>query len=137
MHYLERILNALNGVRQTGPDTYSALCPAHQDKNPSLDIRYAGNKALVICRAGCTFGNIVQAMCLEPWEFFADAKPPRPIKGTTLNRRECKAMLEDESYLIKFAQATMQCGGELTAKDVERVLLANKRVRKLRGLLGL
>jgi hypothetical protein len=39
--------------KRLGVDHYVAQCPAHPDKNPSLDITKKNGKAVWICRAGC------------------------------------------------------------------------------------
>lgn len=51
---LTSILSHFNGVKQTGANTYMALCPAHDDKNPSLSIRYSDeeNRICLHCFAG-------------------------------------------------------------------------------------
>jgi hypothetical protein len=47
----EGIARALKG-RRVGPD-WIALCPAHDDRKPSLSIRQADDRVLVHCFAGC------------------------------------------------------------------------------------
>lgn len=37
-------------------------CPAHEDRSASLSWRLTGDKALVKCFAGCTFGEILRAV---------------------------------------------------------------------------
>jgi hypothetical protein len=48
-----------------------ALCPAHDDRNPSLSVAYKGEKALVKCHAGCETEAILDALAL-PWEDLFD-----------------------------------------------------------------
>ena len=55
-------LDRLQGVRKAG-NGWKALCPAHDDKNPSLSVTEgAGDKVLVTCFAGCTFEAIRDAL---------------------------------------------------------------------------
>ncbi|HMP75790.1 MAG TPA: AAA family ATPase [Kiritimatiellia bacterium] len=52
---------ALNAKRT--PSGWRALCPAHDDHAPSLDIAEGdGGRALVVCRAGCTQADVVGAL---------------------------------------------------------------------------
>jgi putative DNA primase/helicase len=44
------------------PSTGRCHCPAHDDKRPSLQVTQSGDKALVICRAGCAQGDIINAL---------------------------------------------------------------------------
>lgn len=135
-----QLLSRLDKVRETGSDKWIACCPAHPDKNPSLSVRECPDGTLLVkCWAGCTASEITSAVGLELRHLF----PPKPYQHiprkdglTYAQRRKYIALLREESYLIKFAQGVMACNGEITPDDAERVLLADQRVRKLRGLLN-
>ena len=51
-----------------------ALCPSHNDENPSLTASCNSEKILVKCQAGCTFKEIVTALGMEQSQFFAKEK---------------------------------------------------------------
>ena len=51
--------------KKTG-DGYKALCPAHEDRNPSLSIKQGDSVVVVICFTGCTFEEIRAALGLVP-----------------------------------------------------------------------
>jgi len=52
------------------------VLPAHDDQNPSLDVReLADGRLLIICRAGCGSADIVDAVGLELSDLF-----PRDLK---------------------------------------------------------
>lgn len=57
----DQILPLLHGVRPTH-NGWMALCPAHDDKQPSLHIRDANGKLLLHCFAGCTFEEILVSL---------------------------------------------------------------------------
>ena len=48
---LNDVLQRLKGVKGNGGQ-YTALCPAHEDKNPSLAISEKEGKILLHCHAG-------------------------------------------------------------------------------------
>ena len=56
----ESIAMALGG-RKVG-DAWMALCPAHEDRDPSLSIRDADSGVLVHCHAGCTQEKVIAAL---------------------------------------------------------------------------
>lgn len=58
---IEDVLSQLHGVRPSGADKWTALCPAHPDKNPSLSIKRDGDRILLHCFAGCSFVDICAA----------------------------------------------------------------------------
>ncbi len=41
---LNEFIGYFKGVKQIGKNEYMALCPAHNDKNPSLSIGYASKR---------------------------------------------------------------------------------------------
>ena len=47
-----------------------AICPSHEDKNPSLTASLTSEKILVKCQAGCTFKEIVSALGMKQSQFF-------------------------------------------------------------------
>ena len=47
-----------------------AICPSHEDKNPSLTASLTSEKILVKCQAGCTFKEIVSAVGMKQSQFF-------------------------------------------------------------------
>jgi len=73
---LEKVKTTSNGIE--------ALCPAHDDKNPSLSASYIDETILVKCHAGCTFEEIVSAVGMDSSQFFAQEEktPPKTIEAT-------------------------------------------------------
>ena len=56
----ETIARALAG-RRAG-NGWTARCPAHDDRSPSLSIRNADGKVLVCCHAGCDQERVIAAL---------------------------------------------------------------------------
>ena len=56
------IAQGLNKSRQTGPNRYSACCPAHDDENPSLSITQASEIVLVHCHSGCSQHDVINRL---------------------------------------------------------------------------
>jgi putative DNA primase/helicase len=48
---LREFLGRLKGVRRSGSG-WMALCPVHEDHDPSLSIREDGGRILLYCHAG-------------------------------------------------------------------------------------
>jgi hypothetical protein len=64
------VLDRLEGVEQRG-EGYQALCPAHDDHEPSLSIaKGEDGRALLKCFAGCEAAEIVAALGLEMKDLF-------------------------------------------------------------------
>jgi hypothetical protein len=81
---LDALLTRLVGVRPRGPGRWSAKCPAHDDRSPSLSVREGERGVLLKCFSGCSLDEICRAVQIEPRELFYDARPdprasaPRP-----------------------------------------------------------
>ena len=69
---VQELLQRLKKVRPAGPGRWEALCPAHDDHNPSLSV-CEGRKGIVLkCHRDCTFNAITNALGVEPRELFYD-----------------------------------------------------------------
>jgi hypothetical protein len=75
---LEAVLSKLCKVRREGVG-WKALCPAHEDKNPSLSVRQVDGKTLIHCHAGCSAKAILAALAIEARDLFEDGSGGRQI----------------------------------------------------------
>src|SRR5690606_10424538 len=76
----EKVIAALESAgcnpKRSGKQ-WSARCPAHEDRNPSLSVSVGDDgRALVHCHAGCSAENVVQALGLK----MTDIMPERERK---------------------------------------------------------
>jgi hypothetical protein len=72
---IESVLSAVEQIterqpRRSGEDRWMALCPARDDRNPSLSIRDARGKVLVHCFAGCSTEAVLDALRLGWHDLF-------------------------------------------------------------------
>ena len=80
----QQLLGQLKKVRETSTG-WTACCPAHNDRNPSLSISTGkGGRILVNCHAGCTPKAIVEAVGLTEADLFepADESQQRQKQST-------------------------------------------------------
>ena len=64
MSELTEILAQLKGVKRVG-ENYLAICPAHNDRVPSLSITEKEGKLLMKCFAGCSFEDIMAKLKVD------------------------------------------------------------------------
>lgn len=75
----QSILSRLQQVKPTGAGKWSACCPSHNDKTPSLSISTGNDgRTLVNCFSGCTTENIVAALGLKMVDLFPPSDRPQP-----------------------------------------------------------
>ncbi len=68
---VQDILSRLSKVKGAGRNAWSALCPAHEDKKPSLSVGVGDDgKVLLHCHAGCELGDIAAAIGLQESDLF-------------------------------------------------------------------
>ena len=122
----DKLLSRLDKVRQVKPGKWTARCPAHDDKTPSMNITEVENgKLLVKCWVGCSVNEIIASVGLELRDLFpdSDSKPHRPGPS--------RAAIERERLVCVIAQSLIDQGTELTEEDRRRFELARDRLAGL------
>ena len=126
----EFLINQLSKVKRTGQGNYIALCPSHEDKNPSLAIRSTENgKILLKCFAGCSAHEIVSAVGLN----LSDLFPPKestyasPIKNPFPAAGVLRC-IQTESLIVATAACNIANGITLSEEDLRRLVLAATRI---------
>jgi hypothetical protein len=124
---ISALLSRLEKVRATGPLKWSACCPAHADKTPSLAVReMADGRVLVHCFGGCDIENIVGAVGMT----LADLMPERidhhfaPIRRPWTGDDALRA-LAAQTVVVGLVAADLMEGRPLTDADVERFSVAS------------
>lgn len=123
----DRVLGTLTGVRRTGPGRWSAICPAHADRRPSLSVReIEDGRLLVHCHAGCDVDRVVGALGLDLRDLFPGRSGRSPGEGAARERRPWSAA--DLLRLASFEASIVAIGicDAATGRrvDFDRVLLA-------------
>lgn len=126
---VDTLLSRLDKVRRSGPDSWMACCPAHEDKSASLSIRHTDDKTLIHCFAGCSVHEVVGAVGLD----IADLFPPRESHGKP-ERRPFPAMdalrgIAFEALVVSAAASALLAGHPFTPADRERLILAVERIQ--------
>ena len=59
----DELVARLEGARERGPGRWSARCPSHDDKSPSLSVREGDEGTVLLhCFAGCSALDICGAI---------------------------------------------------------------------------
>ena len=102
---IDKVLPHLERKRQTGPKSWMALCPAHDDRSPSLSVTEADDYSLLIH----DFGGCETEAVLRCWgmEFSDLYKPDEHIqrfkKGNHKQLRRDRLTLERSRYVANVA----------------------------------
>jgi len=107
----DSVLPLLEGVRpRSGPDKWTARCPAHDDGTPSLAITYTNGRLLLKCWAGCSINAIVWALGLNLAHLFDDSGPQ-----SIAERKTRRAV---NGFRAWRENATSEIGAELRSRDM-------------------
>ncbi len=109
---VEKLLAKLSGVKKSSPG-WTALCPAHEDRTPSLSVSEGDDgRALVKCHAGCKVEEVVVAIDLS----LADLMPTVTSRPSKFKSAKSKA--PDLESPVASAKASSTNGRTFrTAKD--------------------
>ena len=126
---VDTLLARLDGVKRTGPSTWLARCPAHDDRRPSLSIRDDGGCVLVHCYAGCATGEVLATVGLK----FDDLFPERPTHRRRPDRRPFPAIdvlraIVSDVLVVAVAGSHLGNGGVLNASDRAQLTAASARI---------
>ncbi len=93
----ETVQGAIPPKKVTHTGQYMALCPAHEDHNPSLSVTLgdSGN-VLVNCLAGCSVEAVVAAVGLKMSDLMADDSGRRPKK----TKKKQQGQKDDPGVLV-------------------------------------
>ncbi|MCX7241188.1 MAG: DNA primase [Burkholderiales bacterium] len=137
---IDQILSRLTKVRQRQPGQWSACCPAHADKSPSLSVRENPDGAVLInCLAGCDVHDVVAALGLELSDLFPPREQPTGAPRRIprlLTAGQALELLADEANFVAVVAGNIGGGVTLSPDDTERVLMAAARINYLRERTG-
>lgn len=126
----DTLLQRLDGVRSNGEGRWSARCPAHEDRSPSLSVRELDDgKILLHCFSGCDVAAVLSALGLDMAALF----PPREIQHGKPERRPFPAVdilkaIAFEATVVCVAASTLLAGEAFNNTDRDRLTLAAARI---------
>jgi hypothetical protein len=129
MTALNTVLSRLEKVQHIGSNRYKAICPAHDDRSPSLAIKDDSDRLLLHCFSGCETKDVLGAIGLT----FADIMPDKAMGNFKKVKKPFYAMdvlgiIKFEATLVYIYATEMAKGLKLTSTDKERLLLATSRI---------
>jgi hypothetical protein len=126
---LETLLSRLERVKGRN-GSYTACCPAHADKSPSLSIREEGGKIVLHCFAGCEVSAVIGAVGMDMTDLF----PPkqidyaRPQPKVRFFASDLLKLIQFETQVVMVAAYAMARGEPLPETDKARLKLAYERI---------
>ena len=89
-------------------DSFSGLCPSHDDNSASMSITMENDRILLYCHTGCTIDDICLSLGIEKYDLFTSSdktltnKVPIPLKLVNEQKR-MKANINADSKVVFFS----------------------------------
>lgn len=125
---IQTLLSRLNKVRKSGPASWVACCPAHQDRSPSLSIKDNNGTILLHCFGGCSVHEILVSVEMDMEDLF----PPKdehftPSKSRPFPLSDILRTIAHEAMIVAASAATMR-GRPLTEDEITRLMESSAKI---------
>lgn len=130
MSAIDVLLSRLEKVKGRN-GSWTACCPAHADKSPSLAIKDDDGKILLKCFGGCEVASIVAAVGMEMTDLFPpkpDFTPTKPAPKVKLYASDLLRVIHMEAQIVRIAAYDMGKGKTLNEADRQRLITACNRI---------
>jgi hypothetical protein len=135
---VEMLLSRLQKVKGRN-GSWTACCPAHEDKGPSLAVREADDgRVLLHCFAGCPTVNVLGAVGMDMSDLFPpdEKRKNYPIEGKPKMKPAFYAsdlirILSFEALVVNICAYDMSVGKPLKEEDRERLKVAQQRIEEV------
>ena len=136
---IDIILSRLNKVKKTFKDNeYSALCPNHSDKSPSLSIKeLQDGRILINCFAGCESKQVLDSMGLSFEDLFPQKLGDFKSEKKPFSSSHGLKMIGYESTIILACAGFLREGKELSEANFVRMVEAVSRIQNVLRACGL
>ena len=127
--YSRILIDRLEKVTDHGEGRYTARCPAHEDRLPSLRVRIVEDRILIHCFAGCAPLDIVNAVGLSLSDLFEQRLPDAaPLKAPfDFALQTAVKHLRKDLSLIVLAAENVRHAVPLYPADLEKLEQAERR----------
>jgi hypothetical protein len=138
---IDKLLSRLKRVRKLGADRWTACCPAHDDRHPSLSIRQTSDgTTLIRCHSGCGAAEVVRAVGMELSQLF----PARRLENHSRRlhrpffRDQVFELLRHEATIVWLVGCDIHARREITERDYHRLCQALAVIERIaEGTYGL
>lgn len=118
---VEALLSRLNGVRGRN-GSWSAKCPAHADRSPSLSVKeLPDGRILMHCFGGCGTDDVLGALGLAMTDLFPERLGELPQRRGDFSAMDALRALCFEGSVVALVASDMAEGRAVSEIDAQRV----------------
>lgn len=130
------LLSRLVKVRKGQSGQWTACCPAHNDRTPSLMItQRADEKISLHCFAGCHINDICEAIGIRVADLYPNTAREQHEVLPEWKRQNLRKVLFDAHLYVEICRADLSNGRDITASEAEKVLKANECIGRIEKVL--
>jgi len=127
---LERLLNSLTKVKGR-KGSWTAACPAHEDKSPSLAVRQVEDgRILLHCFGGCSVHDVLVAVGMDMADLFPDNSENKKAIKPAFYATDLLRVIAFETLVVSIGASDMSKGKQLSEKDLQRMQKAAQRIQE-------
>jgi DNA primase len=127
---VNQLLQRLSKVRSNGENAWSACCPAHEDRSPSLTVKLLGDgRILLHCFGGCGTDNVLGALGLGMTDLFPEPlKMHAPRVSLPFSPMDALQGLQREAGVLLMLATDIARGQPVSDADADRAAQAAGRI---------
>lgn len=132
----ENLIQRLAKVRGRN-GSWTACCPAHNDKGPSLAVReLPDGRVLLHCFAGCETESVLAAVGMDMTDLFPpDSKrreygPGKPGVKPAFYASDLMRIIAFEALVVQIVAFDIAAGKKPSEEDRQRMMLAHQRIEE-------
>jgi len=127
---LERLLNSLTKVKGR-KGAWTAACPAHEDKSPSLAVRQVEDgRILLHCFGGCSVHDVLGAVGMDMADLFPDNGENKKAIKPVFYATDLLRVIAFETLVVSIGASDMSKGKQLSERDLQRMQKAAQRIQE-------
>ena len=126
---IDSIISRLEKVKG-GRGRWTACCPHHQDKSPSLAIRQVEDgRILLHCFGGCSVEEVVGSMGMTVNDLFPPRETgPKPAVKPAFYANDLLRIIKSETTIVALLASDIARGKQISETDLDRAKLASERI---------
>lgn len=126
---VDTLLQRLTKVKG-GRGHWTACCPAHEDRSPSLAVTETDDgRILLKCFGGCSVQEIVGSIGMDMTDLFPDSNNHyKPKVKNAFYATDLLKLIEFESTIVIIAANDLANGKQLSDNDRSRLRQAHERI---------
>ena len=127
---LQDVLSKLSKVRGR-KDAWTACCPAHEDKSPSLAIKQLEDGCILLhCFGGCSVHDVLGSIGMDMADLFPDVGDNKQRVKPAFYANDLLRVIGFETRVVAITANDMANGRKPTEKDLQRMRTASERIQE-------